>query len=98
MADFDDIASGLAANLAALSGFQVATEQLDSPSPPTIQVAGVEAVEYDVAFPKAGVTSDMWLVQIEVCLPRDTDRTPQRLLRKLLATAGAGSLKAAAES
>lgn len=98
MPGFDDIASGLAASLAVLDGFQISQFFLDHPTPDTIQVSGVDEVEYDVAFHSAGVSHDIWLVEIEACLLRTEDISAQVVLRKLMSPVGAGSLKEAIEA
>lgn len=98
MAVFDDICRGLAANLATIQGFQVSPWFLDHPAPPTLQVSGVEDIEYDVAFPRAGVSHDMWNVEIEACIPRGQDISAQMLLAALLSPDGDSSLKAAIEA
>lgn len=98
MATFDDIRRGLAANLNVLDDFQISPWLLDNPSPDAIQIAGAEDVAYDVAFPKAGKTSEIWNIQIEACLLRNSDIGPQKRLDVLLAPYGDGSLKAAVEA
>jgi hypothetical protein len=67
--NFDDICTGLAANLAPLAaqGFQISPYLLDAPVPDTIQVAGLVAAQFDVAFRGSNdVVVDEYDIAIEV--------------------------------
>lgn len=90
MASFDDIRRGLAANLHALDGFQVSAYLRDSPTPPTVQVAGVDEIEYDRTHQRG---SDRLSFVIEACLGRAVDIQAQKALDALLDADGPTSLK-----
>lgn len=97
MADFDDIRRGLAANLTVLRpDYQVSAYLLDDPSPPTLQVAGVESIDYDTGG--YGDRADTHSFVIEACFSGTSDIGSQQLLDALLAPTGATSLKAAVEA
>jgi hypothetical protein len=99
--NFDDICTGLAANLAPLSaqGFQISPYLLDAPVPDTIQVAGLVAAQFDVAFRGSDdVVVDEYDIAIEVALDRQPPERWQKTLRALLAQTGDTSLRAALES
>lgn len=102
MTDFDDICSGLAANLAPLAeqGFQISPYLLDSPVPDAIQVAGLVTAEFDISFRgnDGEYVADQLDIAIEVCLDREPDIRWQKALRALLAPTGATSLRAALEA
>lgn len=98
MAVFDDIARALAANLAAIDGFQVSPYFLDHPTPDTLQVSGVEDIEYDVAFQNGARTHDMWNIEVEACILRSDELRAQQLLAELLSPDGPKSVKAAIEA
>lgn len=98
MADLIDIRRGLAANLSVLTDFQVSLYLLANPTPPTIQIAGVEHIDYDIEFQGPDgydATGDRLTVQIEAALQKGTERSGQEQLDRLHSATG---LKNAVES
>jgi hypothetical protein len=105
VAALDDICQALAANLAALKQAELAPRQplvtqvssfyRDKPSPPSVMVLGVDEIEYDTAFQRGG---DSWTILIEAVLGAVSEIGAQGILRRLLASEGETSLKAAVES
>lgn len=101
MPDFADIRRGLAANLAnALHPhMQVSPYLLDNPMPPSVQVAGITAIDYDITFQGANgydLSGDRFTIIVEAALPPLLDITAQQLLDDLHGSAL--SLKGAIES
>jgi len=94
MATITQIREGLAANLAALNGFQVSAYTLSNPTPPAIQVLPGE-ITYDLAMHR-GLDEVVMLVQAFVALSSDIGS--QKRLDELLDPTGADSLKTAVES
>ena len=94
MATITQIREGLAANLAALSGFQVSAYTLANPTPPTIWVIPGEVL-YDKAMHR-GLDEITMLVQAFVASTADIGS--QTRLDELLDPTGANSLKTAVES
>ena len=97
MADLDAIRRGLAANLKqALPGSagQVSPYMLDNPTVPSLQVIGLDEIEYDtLGFGRGG--DDHFFI-LEAALGRSSDTGAQRKLVELLSTGS--SVKEAAES
>ena len=94
MATITQIREGIAANLAALDGFQVSAYTLSNPTPPAIQVLPGEIL-YDRAMHR-GLDEITMLVQAFVALSSDIGA--QKKLDALLAPTGATSLKTVVES
>lgn len=80
-----------------LTDFQVSLYLLDNPTPPTVQIAGIENIDYDIQFQVGGYQAigDKLTVQVEACLQKSTDRAAQAQLDRLHSADG---LKAAIES
>lgn len=98
MADLDAIRRGLAANLATLRTAgtvgQVSAYLLENPTPPSLQVAGVDTIDYDEhGFGSAG--EDNWRILIEAALGKVSDTGSQDLLNTLLSES---SVKTAIEA
>lgn len=89
-----NIRSGLATNLATISGLRTASEIPDNPSPP-IAIVQITNVSYDGAFDK-GMTTYNFLVSAIV--GRVAEREAQRRLDAYSSTTGASSIKSAIES
>lgn len=97
MADLDAIRRGLAANLrdALPAGDgHVGAYMLDSPTPPALQVVGLDEIDYDTLG--YGGAGDTHLLIVEAVLGRFSDIGSQKTLDNLLS--GADSVKAALES
>ena len=78
-------------------GFQVSPWFIEAPRGPTLQVVGLEDIDYDIAF-RAGDydgTGDRLIVIVEAAIPAKNDIGSQMRLDKLH---GPASLKAAVES
>ena len=94
MADPTDIREALAASLAAIDGVQASAWSLDNPTPPTLQVLGVDNIDYDTAF--GGSSSEQtWIVQ--GFAGEVSQRGAQARLARWYATTGDESVKAAIE-
>jgi hypothetical protein len=94
MATITQIREGLAANLAALAGFQVSAYMLANPTPPAVQIIPGE-VTYDLAMHR-GLDEITMLVQAFVALSSDIGA--QKRLDALLDPTGSNSLKTVVES
>lgn len=99
MADLDDIRQGLAANLYALKTAgavgHVSPFMQESPQSPSVHVPGLAPFDYGGGF---GDDEGEMPVLIEAIIGTVTDIGAQKTLNALLASSGATSLKAAAES
>lgn len=89
-----NIRSGLATNLATISGLRTASEIPDNPSPP-MAVVQITSVGFDGAF-QQGMTTYNFLVSVIV--GRVAEREAQRRLDAYASTSGASSIKNAIES
>lgn len=91
------IRAALAANIAALAaaeGFQV-SQYMIGPSPPAIEISGIEEIRYDVAMQRGG---DQNNVLVRAFVSTGLSEGTQQKLDRLLASSGATSMKAAIES
>ena len=93
MADIQLLRSGLATNLATISGLRTAAEIPDLPNPP-IAVVSLNSVTYDGAYAKGMTTYNF---SITVIVGRSAEREAQRKLDAYIST-GASSIKSAVES
>lgn len=93
MSDITAMATGIANNLATISGIRTYAEIPDNPNLPAA-VVGLVSVEYDQAF-AGGLTNYTFAVTIVVS--RVTERRAQQRLHDVIQT-GAGSVKKAIES
>ncbi len=89
------IRAGLAAALDTIPGCQASAYMLDNPSPPTLQVMGPDAVEYDQAMARG---RDNWTIVVQAFAGTPSERTAQELLDAWLSPTGAQSVKTALES
>jgi hypothetical protein len=89
-----DIRSGLATNLATISGLRTAPELIDNPSPP-VALVNLESVDYDQAY-QSGLT--LYNFTITVIVGRAAERTMQRKLDSYIQPTGSQSVKVAVES
>jgi hypothetical protein len=94
LTSINQIRSGLAANLATISGLRVAAEVPDSPNPP-IGVVVLDSIEYDLAM-RQGLTQYNFTVTVVV--GRAAEREMQRKLDTYLQISGSQSVKLAIES
>lgn len=94
MTSINAIRSGLATNLATISGLRVAAEMPDSPNPP-VAIIMLEGVEYDQAM-KQGLTQ--YNFSVSVIVGRAAEREMQRKLDTYLQISGSQSVKLAIES
>ena len=89
-----DIRTGLATNLATISGLRTASEIPDNPSPP-IAIVNLQSVNFDGAF-KQGLTTYNFIVTVIVGRP--AEREAQRRLDAYASSTGASSVKLAIQS
>lgn len=89
-----DIRSGLATNLATISGLRTTSEIPDNPSPP-IAIVVLQSVNYDGAF-QQGLTTYNFIVTVIVGRP--AEREAQRRLDAYSSSTGASSVKLAIQS
>lgn len=78
--------------------FQVSPWFLEAPRGPTLQIVGIEDIDYDIAFRHSDgydATGDKLTVLVEACIPAKNDMGSQMRLDKLH---GSASLKAALEA
>lgn len=94
MTSINAIRTGLATNLATISGLRVAAEMPDSPNPP-VAIIMLEGVEYDQAM-KQGLTQ--YNFSVSVIVGRAAEREMQRKLDTYLQISGSQSVKLAIES
>lgn len=90
----DGLRSGIATNLATISGLRVSAELPDNPSPP-IGVVQLRTVEYDGAFQR-GLA--VYTFVVTVIVGRSAEREAQRRLNDYCDNSGASSVKLAIES
>ena len=90
----DGLRSGLATNLATISGLRVAAEIPDNPSPP-IGIVSLRTVEYDQAFQR-GLA--VYTFTVTVIVGRAAEREAQRRLNDYCDNSGTSSVKLAIES
>lgn len=86
--------SGLATNLATISGLRTSPELIDNPSPP-VALVNLESVDYDQAY-QSGLT--LYNFSITVIVGRSAEREMQRKLDSYIQPDGAASVKIAVES
>ena len=89
-----DIRTGLATNLATISGLRTASEIPDNPSPP-IAIVNLQSVNFDSAF-QQGLTTYNFIVTVIVGRP--AEREAQRRLDAYASSTGASSVKLAIQS
>ena len=89
-----DIRTGLATNLATISGLRTASEIPDNPSPP-IAIVNLQSVNFDSAF-QQGMTTYNFIVTVIVGRP--AEREAQRRLDAYASSTGASSVKLAIQS
>ena len=94
MATLSGMRSGIATNLAAISGLRTAATMPDQPNPP-IAVVMPQSVSYDTAF---GRGLDTYEFVVLVVVGRVDERTAQNLLDGYCNPTGAPSIKTAIES
>lgn len=93
MSNISDLRSGLATNLATISGLRTSVDLPDNPNPP-VAVIGIENVNYDQAFAGGLVEYNF---RVTVLASRASDRMAQRRLDTYTSTE-TGSVKLAIES
>ena len=94
MADISAMRSGLATNLATISGLRASAEIPDNPSPP-LGIINLDTIDYDGAF-NGGLTTYNFVVTVIV--GRAAERTMQRKLDSYAQPTGSQSVKVAIES
>lgn len=94
MTSINAIRTGIAANLATISGLRVAAEIPDSPNPPMAVIA-LDSIEYDLAM-KQGLTQ--YNFSVTVIVGRAAEREMQRKLDTYIQISGSQSVKLAIES
>ena len=94
MTDVADLREGLAANLAAIPDVQVSAYELASPTPPTIDIATGE-ITYDGTMARG---HDTWTFRVRAYVAAVHDIGAQKRLDRMLASSGADSVKAQAQS
>ncbi len=92
-----EIREQIAANLDAAYGMTVQTSayQLEQITPPTLQVLGLDSVNYDTAF---GRGVDDWTITLQGMVGPTLDRGAQAILDGWLNGSGSLSVKAAVEA
>lgn len=90
----DSLRSGLATNLATISGLRTASELVDNPSPP-IALVSLRGIRYDQAFGKGLAVYNF---VVTVIVGRAAERTAQRKLNDYCDNTGSQSVKTAIES
>lgn len=90
----DQFRTGIATNLATISGLRTAAEIPDNPSPP-IAIVQLRTIEYDQAF-KRGMA--VYTFVVTVIVGRSAEREAQRRLNDYCDNSGASSVKLAIES
>ena len=94
MANISAMRTGLATNLATISGLRASAEIPDNPSPP-IGIINLDTIDYDGAF-NGGLTTYNFVVTVIV--GRAAERTMQRKLDAYAQPTGSQSVKVAIES
>lgn len=98
MFDLDVIRPALLANLADLceeQGLQQSPYMLALPTPPTLQIAGVTEINYDITMQRGG---DANFIAVQVFVSMVADVGGQMKLDKMLKSSGSTSVKEAIES
>lgn len=90
----DAIRSGLATNLATISGLRTAAEIPDNPSPP-IAIVQLRSIDYDQAFQR-GLA--VYTFVVTVIVGRSAEREAQRRLNDYSDNTGSSSVKTAIQS
>jgi len=94
MADVAAIRTGLAAQLAGITGLQASAYRLANPTPPICHIYPAEpAVEYD-----QGIRTDRHVFIAEVLLQNPSDRGSQRKLDEYIGRGGVRSIKSNLET
>lgn len=97
MSSIGDLRTGLAANIATISGLRVSSWMPDNVNPP-VAVVAPPTIRYDQTM-GAGVHGvDEYTFTVQVFVNRDNPRTAQDLLDSYCAALGPSSVKAAIES
>jgi hypothetical protein len=94
MASITSLRTGLATNLATISGLRTTTETPDTISPP-VAIINVANVNFDKTFARG---LDEYNFVITCVVGRVGERTAQRLLDSYVSSTGASSVKLAIES
>lgn len=94
MASINNIRTGIASNMATVSGLRTASEIPDSPNPP-MGIVVLDSIDYHQAM-KDGLTRYNFTVTVVV--GRAAERTMQRKLDAYCQPTGSQSVKAAIES
>lgn len=94
MPSLEDIRTGLATNLAGVTGLAESPYLLSNPTPPACEIQP-GPIEYDQAF-RRGL--DRWTLTVRVFVGPSSDIGAQKRLDTMLAPAGTDSIKAALES
>ena len=95
MASISDLRTGIATNLATISGLRTSATVPDSINPP-IAVVMPNTINYDTAFARTG--GDEYEFLVMVIVGRVDERTAQNRLDGYCSGTGASSVKAAIES
>lgn len=95
MASISDLRTGIATNLATISGLRTSATIPDSINPP-IAVVMPNTITYDTAFARSG--GDEYEFLVMVIVGRVDERTAQNRLDGYCSGTGASSVKAAIES
>jgi hypothetical protein len=95
MASLSQLRTGLAANLAKVSGLRTSATVPDQINPP-IAVVAPASITYDIAFARTG--GDEYEFVITVIVGRVDERSAQNRLDAYCSGTGASSIKAAVES
>ena len=95
MANISDLRSGIATNLATISGLRTSATVPDSINPP-IAVVMPNTINYDTSFARTG--GDEYEFLVMVIVGRVDERTAQNRLDAYCSGTGASSVKAAIES
>lgn len=94
MASISDLRSGIATNLATISGLRVSAEMPDNPNPP-IAIVSFDDAEYDLDFNRG---MSQYNFTVTVIVGRAAERSGQRALDAYCASTGSSSIKLAVES
>ncbi len=94
MATIADIRTGIATNLATISGLRTTETVPDNPQPPTAIIQPT-SIDFDKTFARG---LDQYNFVVTLIVGRASERWAQKLLDSYCAGSGAGSVKAAIES
>lgn len=94
MATIAQMRTGIATNLATISGLRTTETIPDNPQPPVAVIAPT-SIEYDLTFARG---LDQYNFTVTVVVARASERQAQRLLDAFCAGSGASSVKTAIES